>query len=241
MHGLYPPATAYLATPAAQPITAEDWAPHILPWAWAATRQHLPLKGTSDDLRPFLAMDSVPVPDVPLGKGAETRQWFRETLGESVRRDDPALQALAGPQGALLWPPVDVLVDCDLHLIEIATKLLTGGLTKSAVVLELRERTKMPHALVKLLLSVAVHTAESYNDVTRGEVIAGAQADLQMATSQSDIRARVAARKQVAQFSGHAKPEGDGGVGNLVDALDRLLQGRSVLDDDTPTLPPASQ
>ena len=238
--GCYPPTSAYLQTPAPHPVTAEDWAPHILPWAWAAVRQHLPLKGTSDDLRPFLAMDSVPVPHVPLGKGARTRQWFRTTLGQSVRRDEPALQVLSGPQGPLLWPPVDALVDGDLYLVELATKLLTGGLTKSAVVLELRERTKMPHALVKLLLSVAVHTAEAYNDVTRGEVIAGAQSDLQLATSQSDVRARVAARKNVAQFAGHARPEGDGGVGSLVDALDRLLQGKSILDDDA-ALPPGDE
>jgi len=221
-------------------VTAEDWAPHILPWAWAVVRQCLPLKGTSDDLRPFLAMDSVPMPYVPLGKGAQTRQWFREKLGQSVRRDDPALQALSGPQGPLLWPPMDALVDGDLHLIEMATKLLTGGLTKSAVVLELRERTKMPHSLVKLLLSVAVHAAEAYNEVTQGEVIAGAQADLNMALSQSDVRAAVAARKGLATYSGHAKPAGETGVSNLVDALDRLLAGRSVLDDDA-ALPPGDE
>ena len=238
--GCYPPTTAYLQTPAPHPVTAEDWAPHILPWAWAVTRQCLPLKGTSDDLRPLLAMDSVPVPHVPLGKGAQTRQWFRDTLGQSVRRDDPALQVLSGPQGPLLWPPLDTLIDGDLHLVELATKLLTSGLNKPAVVLELRERTGLPHSLVKLLLSVAVNTAENFNDVTAGEIIAGGQNDLNMALSQSDVRAAVAARKNLANFTGNSKPEGGAGVGSLVDALDRLLQGKSILDDDA-ALPPGDE
>ena len=239
MHGLCPPATAYLQTPAPHPVTAEDWAAHVLPWVWACTRQHLPFSGGSDDLRPLLALDHVELPDIPLGKGAETRQWLKSTFGEGMRRDNPVMEVLAGPQGALLWPPIDIIIDADLHLIEIATKLLTGGLNKTAVVLELRERTGLPHALVKLLISVAVHSAESYNDITAGEIIAGGQADLQLATSQSDVRARVAARKNLAQFSGHAKPAGETGVGSLVDALDRLLQGRSILDDDQAALPPS--
>ena len=237
LHGLCPPAAAYLALPTPHPVTAEDWAAHVLPWIWAVTRQHLPFSGGSDDLRPLLAMDHVELPDIPLGKGAETRQWLKDTFGEGMKRDHPVMGVLSGPQGALLWPSVDIVIDADLHLIEVATKLLTSGLNKTAVVLELRERTGLPHALVKLLISVAVHSGESYNQVTQAEVIAGAQADLNMALSQSDVRAAVAARKGLATYTGHAKPEGESGVGSLVEALDRLLAGKSVLDDDAPALP----
>lgn len=242
MHGLCPPAAAYLTAPAPHPLTAEDWAPHVLPWAWAASRQHLPFKeGTSDDLTPYLARDTVPAFYVPLGKGAETRQWARDTFGEAVRRDDPVWEVLSGPQAELVWPSADILIDGELRLLELTTALMTRGLSKSALVLELREQTKLPHALVKLLISVAVHTAENFNQITLGEIIAGGQSDLELASSQSDVRARVAARKNLAQFTGHSKPTGDGGVSNLVDALDRLLQGKSILDDDLPALPPSDK
>lgn len=225
-------ATAYMTPPPLLPKetdpTPTQAAQHLGRAAWFITRLMLPqdpivlLRELGDPPRP-------PFGHNPARMDQGMYEVWRTKLVKALIglefvnfNSDPYLRLYLSPYAALIWPSNDTLQIIEMQLCDEVLESLSTGVPMGKIFQTYHAQYQWPFDIVRDLVT----TARSYAAATfvhdKDIVLHGMQSDLQDAHKTGDVRAKIAARKTLAQATGTLKSEAAGGLSDLAKIIERL-------------------